>query len=124
MGHKISPKSFRISFNKDWLSRWFSAKKYKELLEEGVSQKEISDKIDTMWFSAKRTKQTSHDLASTMTYAELYPDEHALHGPYPDIYNYRRTYTSEEMFAVLKKYITIGTHFVALNGKGVEKFAK
>lgn len=95
---------------------------YKELVEEGISQKEINDKIDTMWFSAKRTKQTSHDLASTMTYSELYPAPHPLYGSYPDVYNYRRTYTAEEMLIVLKKYITLDNYYLALNGRKLSKF--
>lgn len=34
MGQKISPISFRLSVNKDWKSRWFSAKNYPEFLKE------------------------------------------------------------------------------------------
>ncbi|OGN03894.1 MAG: 30S ribosomal protein S3 [Candidatus Yanofskybacteria bacterium RIFCSPHIGHO2_01_FULL_44_17] len=37
MGQKISPKSMRISINKDWQSRWFSVKKYPEFLKEDVA---------------------------------------------------------------------------------------
>lgn len=95
---------------------------YEELLKEGITQKEIDDKIDTMWFSAKRDKQTTHDLVSTMTYSSLYPSKRPLHGPYPDVFNYRRTYRAEEMNAVLKKYIRLDKIYLTLNGKGVEKF--
>lgn len=44
MGQKISPISFRIGFNKGWLSRWFGAKKYKEFLEEDVKIRKFLDK--------------------------------------------------------------------------------
>lgn len=44
MSQKISPTSFRIGFNKDWLSRWFSSKKYKEMLEEDVKIRKFLDK--------------------------------------------------------------------------------
>lgn len=90
---------------------------YKELLEEGISQAQIDTKIDTMWFSAKRSYQRSSDLVSTMTYSTLYPEEHPLHGPFPDVYNYRRTYTAEEITAVLRKYITLDRYYLVLNGK-------
>ena len=68
MGHKISPKSFRISFNKDWLSRWFSAKKYKELLEEDVIIRKFLDKkLKNM--SIDRTEiERSPDIISIIIY--------------------------------------------------------
>jgi small subunit ribosomal protein S3 len=34
MGQKISPVSLRLSVNKDWKSRWFSAKSYSSFLKE------------------------------------------------------------------------------------------
>ncbi|MEK7151124.1 MAG: 30S ribosomal protein S3 [Patescibacteria group bacterium] len=37
MGQKISPKSMRLSVNKDWQSRWFNVKKYPEFLKEDVA---------------------------------------------------------------------------------------
>ena len=52
MSHKISPISFRINFNKTWLSRWFSSKKYKEFLEEDM---------DVRKFLEKRLKNMSVD---------------------------------------------------------------
>lgn len=36
MGQKISPTSLRITVNKDWKSRWFSAKKYSDFLKEDL----------------------------------------------------------------------------------------
>lgn len=44
MSQKISPNSFRLGFNKEWLSRWFSAKKYKEFLQEDVKIRDFLDK--------------------------------------------------------------------------------
>ena len=36
MGQKVHPVGFRIGFNKDWESRWFSRKEYKHLLHEDL----------------------------------------------------------------------------------------
>jgi predicted Zn-dependent peptidase len=94
---------------------------YEDLIKEGVSQKEIDDKIDTMWFGAHRNMQVSEDWVSTFSYEQLYPDKHPLHGPFPDIYNYRRTYTADEINEVLKKYITLDSYYLVLNGKNLPK---
>lgn len=90
---------------------------YKELIEEGIAQVDIDNKIDTMWFSSKRSYQRSSDLVSTMAYTTLYPEEDPLYGPFPDVYNYRKTYTSAEISAALKKYITLDSYYLVLNGK-------
>lgn len=37
MGQKISPTSFRIGINKDWLSRWFDSRKYLPHLKDDVT---------------------------------------------------------------------------------------
>ena len=34
MGHKINPVAFRLGIQKDWKSRWFDGKNFKEFLEE------------------------------------------------------------------------------------------
>jgi small subunit ribosomal protein S3 len=44
MGQKISPTSLRLSVNKDWKSRWFSAKKYPQFLKEDVAVRKFLDK--------------------------------------------------------------------------------
>ena len=92
---------------------------YTEFLEEGMTQKEIDEKTDTLWFSAKRANQTSSNLVSAYAYDELYPFKKILHGPYPDVFNYRKTYTAEEIHAVLKKYITLDSYYLVVNGREV-----
>lgn len=53
MGQKISPTSFRISFHKEWLSRWFGlGKKYTEFFREDYAIRQ---------FLAKKLKNTSVD---------------------------------------------------------------
>ena len=44
MGHKVSPISFRITFNKRWMSRWFNLKNYKEMLEEDMIIRDFLEK--------------------------------------------------------------------------------
>jgi len=44
MGQKISPTSLRLSINKDWKSRWFSAKKYPQFLKEDVAIRKFLEK--------------------------------------------------------------------------------
>jgi len=44
MGHKISPTSFRIGIQKDWLSRWFGQRKYISLLKDDVAVRAFLDK--------------------------------------------------------------------------------
>jgi len=44
MGHKISPTSFRIGIQKDWLSRWFGQRKYISLLKDDVAVRAFLEK--------------------------------------------------------------------------------
>ncbi len=49
MGQKVSPTSFKLAFNKDWKSRWFGSKKYKEFLKEDVAVRSfLSKKLKNM----------------------------------------------------------------------------
>lgn len=46
MGQKIRPYSYRLGITKDWISRWFPKKSYKDQLEEDVViRKAIKEKI-------------------------------------------------------------------------------
>ena len=46
MTHKVNPKIFRTSSNKDWDSRWIGGKKYSKYLEEDFKIREfIEDKL-------------------------------------------------------------------------------
>ncbi|MEK7139000.1 MAG: 30S ribosomal protein S3 [Patescibacteria group bacterium] len=44
MGQKISPTSLRIGINKDWVSRWFGYKNYKDYLKGDVVVREFLNK--------------------------------------------------------------------------------
>ncbi|MDP3954197.1 MAG: 30S ribosomal protein S3 [bacterium] len=65
MGQKISPTSLRIGISKDWLSKWFGGRRYKELLAEDF-------KVRTML--AKKLKSMSVDRVEI----ERSPDTYAV----------------------------------------------
>lgn len=44
MGHKVNPIGFRLGFNKNWSSQWFSPKKYAEGLKEDFKIRELIQK--------------------------------------------------------------------------------
>lgn len=44
MAQKISPISYRISYSKHWLSRWFSKKEYPVFLKEDIDVREFLNK--------------------------------------------------------------------------------
>ena len=44
MGQKISPTSFRIGINKDWLSRWFGRGRYVKYLKDDVAVRDFLNK--------------------------------------------------------------------------------
>ncbi len=41
MGQKVHPYGFRVGFNKTWRSRWYSEKKYAELLHEDLALRQL-----------------------------------------------------------------------------------
>lgn len=46
MGHKVHPYGFRLGYNKNWKSRWFSDKKYAEyVLEDSKLRKYIKETL-------------------------------------------------------------------------------
>lgn len=90
---------------------------YQELIAEGISQKEIDSKIDTMWFSAMRWSERSQDWIENIAIRELYPEKNTLYGSFPDDFNYKRTFTSKEILEALQKYIKLDEEIVLLAGK-------
>ena len=44
MGQKISPTSFRVGINKDWASRWFGGRKYKDYLKADLKVRTFLEK--------------------------------------------------------------------------------
>ena len=90
---------------------------YVELLEEGISQKEIDDKVATMWFSAKRIMQSVDNFIEAFTYDALFPEKNTLVGSYPDIFNYQKTFTEKEVKEVIQKYIKLDSVYLIISGR-------
>lgn len=44
MGQKISPTSFRVGINKDWASRWFGGRKYRDYLKADLKVRAFLEK--------------------------------------------------------------------------------
>ena len=44
MGQKISPTSLRMGINKDWASRWFGGRKYKDYLKDDLKIRAFLEK--------------------------------------------------------------------------------
>ena len=44
MGQKISPTSLRLGINKDWASRWFGGRKYKDFLKDDLKVRAFLEK--------------------------------------------------------------------------------
>lgn len=44
MGHKVNPISFRLSVNKNWLSKWYSKKEYAKYLHEDIAIRDFINK--------------------------------------------------------------------------------
>jgi predicted Zn-dependent peptidase len=90
---------------------------YREFVHEGLTKKEIEDKIITQWFSAKRHMETAESWVDKFGYDYLYPQENPVFGDFPDIYNFRETITPEEVCSVLKKYLKLDEFHLFVNGK-------
>jgi len=46
LGHKVHPYGFRLGYNKNWKSRWFSDKKYAEyVFEDNALRKYVKEKL-------------------------------------------------------------------------------
>lgn len=88
---------------------------YKELLHEGMTQKQINEKIKTSWFSDKRNTQKSSDWINVIS-PELYPELKSFVGDYPNWFNFSQTITPKEVSIVLKKYITLDNFHLLING--------
>lgn len=94
MGHKVSPISFRIGISRDWQSRWFGGKKYKDFLQEDVAVRD---------FLNKKFKSMSVDHIDI----ERNPDvlSIAVHSARPGLIIGRGGTGAEEVKEALKKLI-------------------
>lgn len=77
---------------------------YRELVATGMTQEQVLETAHKKYFQSIRTKQEVSDWVNIYSSDSLYPRETPC-GDFPDIHNYRLTYTPEEISEVLKKYI-------------------
>ena len=63
MGQKVHPYGFRIGFNKTWRSRWYSEKKYAELLHEDLKLRDdLKRKLGHAGVSAIEIERAANKL--------------------------------------------------------------
>ena len=89
---------------------------YDELLQDGMNESQIKNRIDRLYFSNKRELERSVDWIGKFD-DELYDEDFTLFGDYPDVYNFYETITSEEIKDVLQKYITLDSFHLVVVGK-------
>ena len=63
MGQKVHPYGFRLGFNKTWRSRWYSEKKYAELLHEDLAlRKALKQRLGHAGVSAIDIERAANKL--------------------------------------------------------------
>jgi small subunit ribosomal protein S3 len=63
MGQKVHPYGFRLGFNKTWKSRWYSEKKYAELLHEDLElRKALKQRLGHAGVSAIEIERAANKL--------------------------------------------------------------
>lgn len=96
--------------------------RYISFIDRGIAQEEIVKKAATMWFSNKRGFQESSDWVEIFDTDLLYPVKSCL-GEFPDIHNYRKTYTEREIKEVLEKTLVLQNRYLILVGQNVTQYA-
>ncbi len=67
MGQKVHPVGFRLGFNKEWESRWFSRKNYKEFLHEDLKlRNELRNKFQHAGVSRIELERAGKKLTVTL----------------------------------------------------------
>ncbi len=95
---------------------------YSDLLKTEIDSKEIADKLTTWWFSAKRNNERALDWVEKFDDC-LFPEENPVVGDFPDIYNFRKTITPDDIQQVIHKYIKLDEYHLCIFGKeGSKKF--
>jgi zinc protease len=93
---------------------------YEELLIEGITQKQIEEKITTQWFSEKRNLERSYDWVER--FDDAYPEiGYAAIEDFPGWYNHMQHVTAEEINHVLRSHISTSNFHLTLNGREESK---
>jgi small subunit ribosomal protein S3 len=67
LGQKVHPVGFRLGFNKEWESRWFSRKNYKEFLHEDLKlRNELRNKFQHAGVSRIELERAGKKLTVTL----------------------------------------------------------
>ncbi|MEJ2421174.1 MAG: 30S ribosomal protein S3 [Acidobacteriota bacterium] len=68
MGQKVHPVGFRLGFNKNWESRWFAKKEYKDLLHEDLKlRKELEQRLSHAGVSKIELERAGKKLTVTLS---------------------------------------------------------
>lgn len=78
---------------------------YKGLIVDCMTQEEIDNKVKTWWFSVKRSMERSVDWVEQFDSC-LFEDPNPLFGDFPDVYNFRKSITADDVRRVIEQYIT------------------
>lgn len=92
---------------------------YQNLIVEGMSDKEIRERINTLWFSFKRCTERTFDWVRE--FEDCLYEDNKIVGDFPAIFNFRETITSEEIKSVLQKYITFENFHLIVRGREPSK---
>lgn len=97
---------------------------YLKFRSEGMTQKELNDKIETWWFSVKRNMERSSDWVER--FGNFYFENEDLDdafAEFPDIYRFRKSITVEEVRRVLEQYINLESfHLHAIGSNPGKKY--
>lgn len=88
---------------------------YQKILDDGISQEEIDAAVLKMWNRAKIDNEKVSTIVGLINYP--YPNVTSVVGHFPDIYNLRQSITEDEVKAVLKKYITLDSFHLLMDGR-------
>ena len=80
---------------------------YKEFITNGLTVEQIETKRRTMWYSTLRSMEETLDWVNAYRMYGLFPEDYQLFGPFPNIHNYRKTFTAEEINDTLQKYLIL-----------------
>lgn len=93
---------------------------YRKFIKTGMPVKEIKKRIDRSYFANRRYLERSVDWINEFDHG-LFEEENPLIGDFPDLFNFYETITSEEISAVLKKYITLDNFHLFVVGREPSK---
>jgi predicted Zn-dependent peptidase len=89
---------------------------YQELKQEPMSELDIKERIDRLYFNDRRNLQRSVDWVGVFDDC-FYEDKFQLVKDYPDIYNFMQTIRAEEVKKILEDYIDLDNFHLIVHGR-------